>query len=96
MTAKTRYLYMILCSNNAYYIGSTTDIDRRWQEHLNGSPKCKYTRSFPPKQLAAAWAFEDMELSEILSMEHRLKKKSRLQKEKLVADPSLLFDLIDP
>jgi len=85
----TYYLYILECSNNSFYIGYTTDIERRYQEHCEGSPKCKYTRSFPPKRLAACWQF-DAEVGKILSLEKRLKQLSRVEKENLVRTPKTL------
>jgi putative endonuclease len=85
----TYYLYILECSNNSFYIGYTTDIERRYQEHCEGSAKCKYTRSFPPKRLAACWQF-DAAVGEVLSLEKRLKQLSRAEKEKLVEKPDEL------
>ncbi len=87
-------IYMLECSNGAYYTGYTTDIERRYQEHLQGSSKCKYTRSFPPKKIAACWEL-DLTLSEILSMERKIKNLNRQQKRQLVANPQLLTSLIE-
>lgn len=85
-------LYILECSNNAYYIGYTTDMKRRYEEHCAGSPKCKYTRSFPPKRIAACWEF-DCDLSEILSLEKKLKQLSRPEKEALVKSPKGFCEL---
>lgn len=82
-------LYILECQNNAFYIGYTTDLARRYQEHLSGSAKCKYTRSFPPRRLCASWIF-DCELSAILSIERQVKKLTRHQKEVLVKKPEQL------
>jgi len=32
----TWWVYMILCSDNTYYTGITTDLDRRFAQHLSG------------------------------------------------------------
>ncbi len=73
---------MLECSNGAYYTGYTTDMERRYQEHLDGTYKCKYTRSFPPVKIAACWEVND--LSEALKFEHKIKALSREEKERLV------------
>jgi putative endonuclease len=85
------YLYILECSNNSLYTGYTTDIKRRYQEHSRGSAKCKYTRSFPPKCIAACWQFGAAEKGEILSLEKTLKKLSRLQKQQLILEPEELI-----
>ncbi len=87
------YLYMLECSNGAFYTGYTTDIVRRYEEHRQGSAKCKYTRSFPPKRIAACWQVEEA-LSLVLQCEHAIKKLSKHKKEKLVESPETLVDCL--
>jgi len=76
------FVYIIECSNGAYYTGYTTDMQRRYTEHLNGSKKCRYTRSFPPKQLLLQLTFDNK--SEALKAEAEIKKLSRAEKIKLI------------
>ena len=78
----THTVYIIECSNGSYYTGYTTDIERRYQEHQQGTRKSRYTRSFPPKKLLATWTFESK--SEALCIEYRIKQLSRKEKEKLI------------
>ena len=40
------WVYILNCENGAFYTGYTTDLIRRYHEHLEGSSK--YTRSFKP------------------------------------------------
>lgn len=84
------FLYILECTNGSYYTGYTNDIDRRYQEHLEGSPKCKYTRSFPPRRIAALWEL-DCSLSEILKLEAAVKRLSKPKKHALVLSPENLF-----
>ena len=30
------YMYILLCSDNSYYTGSTTDLELRLEQHQNG------------------------------------------------------------
>lgn len=83
------YIYILECQNNSYYIGYTTDLERRYKEHLSGSVKCKYTRAFPPKCIAASWQL-DVDLSYVLSIEAALKKLTKKEKKILVANPDML------
>lgn len=87
------YLYILECKNGAYYIGYTTDLLRRYREHAAGSAKCKYTRAFPPQSLAASW-YLDLDLSMILRLEAALKKLTRSEKNRLVAEPHLLLEVL--
>lgn len=81
------YVYIIECSNGSYYTGYTTDIDRRYKEHAQGTSKCRYTRSFPPKKLIAVWSFENK--SDALKKESEIKKLSKIEKIKLASNVNL-------
>ncbi len=86
------FVYIIECHNGTLYTGYTTDIHRRYQEHCAGTAACKYTRSFPPKKLAAYWEF-DVDLSTILKIEACIKKLSKHQKLSLIQAPQTLETL---
>lgn len=82
--SQLHHVYMLECVNDSYYTGYTTDLSRRYKEHQKGTKKCRYTRSFPPKQLIAYWSFATK--SEALRFEHFLKSKSRSEKEAWIVD----------
>ena len=84
------FLYILECSNGSYYTGYTKEIEKRYREHVQGSPKCKYTRSFPPIRLAACWEF-DCELSYILKLERFVKTLTKMNKMRLIAEPDQLY-----
>ena len=56
MTAWT--LYLIECKNGAFYAGITTDVARRYAQHLSGKG-AKYTRANPPKKLIGVKEYAD-------------------------------------
>ena len=87
------YLYILECVNKAYYTGYTNNIWRRYQEHLQGSKKCKYTRSFPPRRLAACWSLYSTRAT-VLKLERAVKKLSLGKKRVLIAEPTRLLLLI--
>lgn len=87
----SHYVYILECVNGALYTGYTTDVERRYQEHLDGSPKCKYTRSFPPKRLAGQWEFSNKQLA--MSAEAKIKQLSRPKKLALIKNPSIMAEL---
>ena len=90
------FVYILECSNGTYYTGYTTDIQRRYQEHVDGTDKCKYTRSFPPIRLAACWSV-DADLSTALKIEKHIKRLTKTQKKNLVKKPNTLIkNLISP
>lgn len=45
-------LYIIRCGDSSLYTGITTDVERRFKEHLEQGPKCaKYLRGRGPLEL---------------------------------------------
>jgi putative endonuclease len=86
---KIYYLYILECANGAYYTGYTTDIVRRYSEHQQGTAKCKYTRSYPPKNLAACWQITSS-LSTVLKIECYIKRRNKAQKRRFIQEPALL------
>ena len=83
------YVYILECSNGSYYTGYTTDVERRFHEHLQGTIKCKYTRSFPPVRVAASWEVGEC-LSDALKLEKKIKALPRQKKIELI-DKNLSF-----
>lgn len=51
-------LYLLECENGSYYAGITTDLDRRFAEHVFGIG-ARYTRANPPLRVVAARGFPD-------------------------------------
>ncbi len=87
------FIYILECVNGTYYTGYTTDITRRIQEHFSRSSKCKYTRSFPPKRVAACWEIsEDVSLA--LKLERTIKKLTKSEKTDLIESPELLANAL--
>ena len=94
MKKETKYVvYILECSNGSFYTGYTIDMERRFQEHLDGSSKCKYTRSFPPIGIAACWYLEEVSLSLALKVEKNIKALPRKDKLKLIANPDTLSQI---
>ncbi len=87
------WVYILECSNGSYYTGYTTDLQARYQAHLNNTASCKYTRSFKPVKLAQSWCLlGDKRLA--MRVEALIKTKSRGLKTELVKDPSRLKDWV--
>lgn len=85
----TYYVYILKCENDTYYTGYTTDLTRRYQEHLKGTAKCKYTRSFKPIAIAQSWLIIDNR-SIAMQIEKYIKSQSKSQKLQLILYPELL------
>lgn len=89
MHHKNYWVYILLCSNQSFYTGYTDNLERRYQSHLDGSGRCKYTRSFKPLKIAQSWLIQG---DKVLAMrlEREIKKRSRQAKLELIANPEQL------
>jgi len=89
---KTWSLYVVRAGDDSLYTGVTTDVPRRFAEHVDGGPRCaRYLRGRGPLQLALA--LEVGPQGDALAAELRVKKLSRAQKEDLVRGRLCLADL---
>ena len=62
-------------------------MERRYREHSEGSKKCNYTRSFPPKIISACWEIQSETASEAMKLERAVKRLSKDLKKILIAEP---------
>ena len=67
---------------NKYYVGSTSDLDRRLHDHNRG--KEKFTRTGMPWNLVYAEPFEELTMARKRELEIK-KKKSRKYIEQLIS-----------
>lgn len=89
MQQKLYYVYMLLCENGSYYTGYTDNLEKRFQAHLDGSSRCKYTRAFKPIKIAQSWHVDNK--SQAMKLEHYIKSLPRKQKEILILQPETLM-----
>jgi len=75
------YIYILLCSDNSYYIGHTDDIEKRIAEHNLGEGDC-YTSTRLPVEVVFVDHFATRD--EALAMERQIKKWRRKKKEALI------------
>ena len=94
MNQKKYWVYILRCDNNTYYTGYTHDLQKRYQSHVDGTGKCKYTRSFKPIEIAQSWEiFGSRALA--MQIERHIKKLTRAEKERFIAEPSELNAIIN-
>jgi putative endonuclease len=91
MAKKYYWVYMLHCSNGSYYTGYTTDMERRYMEHLQGTSKSKYTRSFKPLSIAQYWRVLDKGAA--LRLESYIKTLSKAEKRQLLLEPKQLKEI---
>lgn len=76
------YLYILQCSDNTFYTGYTTDVERRLKEHNSGNG-AKYTKGRTPCKLVHTESFDDRKSA--MKREWEIKHKlTRKEKEKFV------------
>ena len=76
------YVYIVECADLSFYIGYTTNVERRVAIHNTGKG-ARYTRSRLPVKLLAYWSLPTK--TEALRVEHKIKQLSRQKKEALLA-----------
>ncbi len=74
------WLYILLTERNTLYTGICTDIEKRFQAHLDGIKKggAKYTSANKPVEILYKCEFENK--SSALKEEMRIKKLPRMKK----------------
>jgi Predicted endonuclease containing a URI domain len=76
------YAYVLRCSDDSFYTGYTTDVERRVREHDAGEG-AKYTRGRTPVELVHVESFASK--SAAMSREYEIKQLSRREKEQLIS-----------
>jgi putative endonuclease len=77
----TGYMYILQCSDRSYYTGSTTDLERRLEEHQVGLG-ANYTRERLPVKLVY---FEEFQrIDDAFFREKQIQGWSRKKKEALI------------
>lgn len=51
----TVIVYVLRLEEGKWYIGSTTNMEKRYEQHKNGEG-CDWTRKYPPKRIAALYS----------------------------------------
>lgn len=92
VTSRTtqHFIYILQSSDGRYYIGYTTDLERRLKEHQIGLGG-KFTKSFGAEKIVYHESFSDK--SSALKREAQLKGWSRTKKEALIADDIFIHPL---
>lgn len=84
------YVYILRCEGNFLYTGITTDMTRRFSEHLEGKG-AKYTKSHKPLKIEAVWEAETK--GEALKAEYKIKQLTKPEKEALIKNQPHITDL---
>lgn len=89
--AVTWHLYVIRCVDGSLYAGITTDVRRRFEEHLSGGAKAaRYLRANPPQDLVFRRRIGTRSLA--LKAEYWFKQLAKRDKEAIVTAGRLSLD----
>lgn len=77
----TAYTYILQCANGQYYVGSTTDLEKRLQEHQAGLG-AKFTSKHLPVKLVYKEEYSSIDMA--FARERQLHGWSRAKKEALI------------
>ena len=83
MEGKLWYVYLLRCGDGTLYTGITDDVERRLAAHRAGKG-AKYTRGLGPLELV--YTEEQPDRPAALRRELAVKKLSRAEKERLIAE----------
>ena len=79
--ASMHYVYILLCADNSFYVGSTENLDDRLKSHNDGRGAA-YTFKRRPVRLVYSESFVSQH--DALPRERQLKRRSRGKKEALI------------
>jgi putative endonuclease len=85
------FLYLIECSDGSLYTGIATDVDTRFEKHLNGTG-ARYTRSRKPVRVLASFELEGR--SQASRAEYWVKRLSATEKWALISGDRTLESVI--
>ena len=78
------YVYIIRCSDRSLYTGISTDVQRRFGEHVSGDrTAAKYTKSFSSMELAYEIPIGNRSLA--AKIEYQIKRLPKQKKEFIVS-----------
>jgi putative endonuclease len=77
-----RFVYIVRCNDNSLYTGITKDLIKRIDEHNNSPLGAKYTRNKRP--ITLVWSKQEENRSSATKLEQKIKKLTKIQKEKLI------------
>lgn len=75
------YVYILRCEDNSLYTGIAKDYLKRYSMHIEGKG-AKYTKIRKPLKIECVFEFKNR--SEASKEEYRIKKLTKIEKEKII------------
>ncbi|WP_026726731.1 GIY-YIG nuclease family protein [Flavobacterium sasangense] len=85
------FMYILLCADGSYYTGSTTDLERRLEQHQNGEGANHTKKRLP---ISLLYYEEYSRIDEAFYREKQVQGWSRKKKEALIEGKSDLLPLL--
>ena len=79
------WVYILQCADDSFYVGSTTDLDARLEQHQRGLGAA-YTRRPGRRPVRLAWAAEVANVGEAFQLEKQIQGWSRAKRLALIED----------
>lgn len=92
MKTNNSYVYILKCNDGSLYTGYTTNLEKRLANHNKGIAS-KYTRARLPVEYVYIKSFDNK--NEAMSIEYRIKRLTKIKKEKLIKGKIPLDELIN-
>jgi len=80
---KLSYVYILLCADDTYYTGVTSNLDKRLTEHLSAKHPESYAAKRLPVDLVFYTEFTDINFA--IATEKQIKNWSRAKREAIIA-----------
>ena len=88
------HVYIVECADGSLYTGIATDVQRRFDEHVNGGAKAaKYVRGRGPLRLVLDRPIGSRSLA--LQVEGKIKRLSRSEKDVVLEDAEIVAVLVE-
>ena len=76
------WVYILQCSDNTFYVGVTSNLEKRMEEHSSGKHTESYTYKRRPVELVYFTTFTDINIA--IEFEKKIKKWSQQKKIALI------------
>jgi putative endonuclease len=77
------WTYILWCADGSFYVGSTTDLERRFAEHQNGEGAA-YTRPRRRRPVRLVWSAEFARVDDAFAFERQVQNWGRAKRIALI------------
>ena len=78
------WVYILLCADGSYYVGSTVNLGRRLWEHNHSDKGATYTKRSGRRPVVLAWSAEFSSVRDAFDFEKRVQGWGRKKREALM------------